>query len=286
MKLLRYGAPGMERPALLDAEGCIRDLGAIVPDIAPAQLSSAALDRLRAIEPSSLPKVGGTPRLGPPVAGIGKVLCIGLNYSDHAAEVGMPAPAEPIVFMKATTAVTGPGGPIVLPRGSAKLDWEVELCAVIGTKAQYVEEAKALSYVAGYCLGNDVSERAYQLEGTGQWTKGKSFDSFAPLGPWLVTTDEVPDPQRLGMWLDVNGERMQTGSTATMIFNVAQIVSYLSRYMTLLPGDVIMTGTPPGVGSGKKPPRYLKAGDSVVLGIEGLGAAKAKVVSWDKRPRE
>lgn len=282
MKLLRYGPPGEERPAILDSEGAIRDLGGIVPDIGPAELSPAGLDRLRAVDPTSLPKIADAARIGPPVSKIGKVICIGLNYSDHAAEVGMKAPAEPIIFLKATTSVAGPNDPIIVPQGSKKLDWEVELCVVIGTRAQYVEEADAMSYVAGYCLGNDLSERAYQLESTGQWTKGKSFDGFAPLGPWLVTPDEVPDPQRLGMWLDVNGERMQTGSSATMIFNVVQIVSYLSRYMTLMPGDVIMTGTPPGVGSGKKPPRYLSAGDTVVLGIEGLGTATATVVPWER----
>jgi 2-keto-4-pentenoate hydratase/2-oxohepta-3-ene-1,7-dioic acid hydratase in catechol pathway len=269
MKLLRYGPPGQEKPGLLDAAGAIRDLSAHLPDLSGAALAN--LDRLRALDPASLPPVPGTPRLGPCVGGTGKFICIGLNYSDHAAETGAKVPPEPIIFMKATSAICGPDDPILIPRGSQKTDWEVELGVVIGKPAKYVTEAEALAHVAGYCVIDDVSERAFQTERSGQWTKGKSCDSFGPTGPWLVTPDEVPDPQALPMWLTVNGEKVQNGSTATMVYGVAHLVSYLSQFFTLHPGDIISTGTPPGVGMGMKPPRYLKVGDVVELGIEGLG---------------
>ncbi|MCU0853790.1 MAG: fumarylacetoacetate hydrolase family protein [Rhodobacteraceae bacterium] len=272
MKFLRYGPPGEERPGVLDANGRIRDLSDMMSD-----LSGANLARLARVNPEGLPPVEGSPRLGVPVAGVGKVMCIGLNYSDHAAESGMAPPPEPILFMKATSALCGPNDPIVLPKGSEKTDWEVELGVVIGRAAKHVREEEALSHVAGYVVFNDVSERAFQLERAGQWTKGKSCDTFGPVGPWLVTPDEVGDPQRLSMELTVNGEVMQKGSTATMIFSVAHIVSYLSRFMTLHPGDIIATGTPPGVGMGRKPPRYLKAGDVVETRIEGLGRQRAVV---------
>lgn len=274
MKLLRWGPQGAERPGMLDAAGVARDLSGLVPDIGGAVLSDAGLAMLRGIEAATLPKVPEGARLGPCVAGTGKVICIGLNYADHAAEAGMKVPPEPIIFMKATSALCGPDDPILIPRGSEKTDWEVELAIIIGTRAKYVSEAEALSHVAGYALTNDVSERAFQTERSGQWTKGKSCDNFGPLGPWLVTRDEVADPQDLPMWLDVNGERMQTGSTRTMVYGAAYLVSYLSQFMTLHPGDVISTGTPPGVGMGKKPPRYLRAGDVVTLGIEGLGTQR------------
>jgi 2-keto-4-pentenoate hydratase/2-oxohepta-3-ene-1,7-dioic acid hydratase in catechol pathway len=271
MKLVRYGEPGSERPGMIDADGAIRDLSAHVGDIAGATLSPAALAGLAKIDPASLPLVPGNPRFGPCVAGVGKFICIGLNYSDHAAETGAKVPPEPIIFMKATSAIVGPDDDIVIPRGSEKTDWEVELGFVIGKTAKYVSEADALDHVAGYCVVNDVSERAFQAERSGQWTKGKSCDTFGPIGPWLVTRDEVADPQNLKMWLTVNGETMQDGSTKTMVYGVAFLVSYLSQFMSLLPGDIVTTGTPPGVGLGMKPPRFLKAGDVVELGIEGLG---------------
>lgn len=279
MKLIRFGAPGRERPGMIDDTGTLRDLSGIVPDIAGTLLSDAGLDGLRALDPASLPMVREGQRIGPCVGGVGKIIGIGLNYSDHAAEAGMPEPAEPILFMKATSSLCGPNDPTPLPPGSDKLDWEVELAVIIGTRARNVTEAEALSHVAGYAVCNDVSERGWQLGGTGQWVKGKSFDNFAPLGPWLVTRDAVPDPQDLSLWCDVNGTRAQTGTTAKMIFGVAHLVSYASRFMTLHPGDVITTGTPPGVGMGMKPPRYLKQGDVVELGIDGLGAQRQEIVA-------
>ena len=278
MKLLRYGLPGQEKPGLLDADGRIRDLSAHVDDIAGAALLPDGLDRLRAIDPATLPLVEGNPRLGPCVGRVGKMVCIGLNFSDHAAETGMAVPPEPIVFMKATSAIVGPNDPIELPRGSVKTDWEVELAFVIGKTAKYVSEDEAMEHVAGYCIVNDVSERAFQIERQGQWTKGKSCDSFGPTGPWLVTRDEVEDPQTLKMWLEVNGHRYQDGSSATMVYGVRYLVSYLSRFMSLQPGDIISTGTPPGVGMGQKPQVFLKAGDVVELGIEGLGSQRQTVI--------
>jgi 5-carboxymethyl-2-hydroxymuconate isomerase len=263
---------------MLDRSGRLRDLSAHVKDITGETISPAGLDKLKGIDPASLPLVEGSPRLGSPVTAMSKFIAIGLNYADHAAESGMPIPAEPIVFLKANTSLCGPNDNVEKPRGSTKLDWEVELAIIIGSRAKYVSEADALKYVAGYAVCNDVSERFFQIERLGQWTKGKSHDTFGPLGPWLVTADEIPDPQKLGMWLDVNGERRQTGSTATMIFGVAKIVSYLSELMTLEPGDIITTGTPPGVGMGMKPPQYLKAGDVVALGIDGLGEQRQQVV--------
>ena len=280
MKLVRYGHPGQEKPGLIDAEGQLRDLSGVVADIGPGQLGNAALDALRQQDASELPVVGGSPRLGSPLTGVRKFIAIGLNYADHAAESGLPIPAEPVVFMKATSCIQGPNDAIMLPRGSVKTDWEVELGVVIGTRARYVTEAEALGHVAGYCTINDISEREYQIERGGTWDKGKGCDTFGPLGPWLVTRDEVPDPQNLSMWLDVNGRRTQTGSTRTMIFSVARIVSYLSEFMTLEPGDVITTGTPPGVGLGMKPPVYLKAGDTMALGIDGLGEQHQVVVPF------
>ena len=279
MKLLRYGPAGSERPGLLDGAGVIRDLSGIVPDIAGPTLLPAGLDALRQIDPGTLPVVPGSPRLGPCVGRVGKFICAGLNYSDHAAESGMPVPAEPIIFMKATSAISGPNDNILLPPGSQKTDWEVELGVVIGREARYVSEADALSHVAGYCVINDLSERAFQLEGTGQWVKGKSADTFGPIGPWLVTADEVPDWQDLSLWLEVNGQRRQDGSTRTMVFGVPFLVSYLSRFMSLQPGDVISTGTPPGVGMGQKPPFYLRAGHEVRLGISGLGEQRQRVTA-------
>ncbi|CAO3362310.1 fumarylacetoacetate hydrolase family protein [Azospirillum melinis] len=278
MKLLRYGPPGQEKPGLLDADGRIRDLSAHVDDIAGATLLPDALDRLRAIDPASLPLVEGNPRLGPCVGQVGKMVCIGLNFSDHAAETGMAVPPEPIIFMKATSAIVGPNDPIELPRGSEKTDWEVELAFVIGKTAKYVSEDEAMDHVAGYCIVNDVSERAFQIERQGQWTKGKSCDSFGPTGPWLVTRDEIEDPQALKMWLEVNGHRYQDGSSATMVYGVRYLVSYLSRFMSLQPGDIVSTGTPPGVGMGQKPQVFLKAGDVVELGVEGLGTQRQSVV--------
>ena len=277
MKLLRYGEPGAERPGLLDAEGVIRDLSAHVADIGGAALDPAALAELAKLDPQTLPAVAGSPRIGPCVANVGKFICIGLNYADHAAEAGLAVPSEPVVFMKASSAIVGPDDDVLIPRGSEKTDWEVELGIVIGRKAKYVSEAEALKYVAGYCVAHDVSERAFQNERQGQWTKGKSCDTFGPIGPWMVTKDEIADPQQLGMWLKVNGETMQNGSTRTMVYQVAHLVSYLSQFMSLLPGDIISTGTPPGVGMGMKPQRYLRAGDVVELGIEGLGTQKQNV---------
>jgi 2,4-diketo-3-deoxy-L-fuconate hydrolase len=277
LKLLRFGEPGKERPGVLDSRGVIRDLTGVVKDIAGPTLLSTSLAKLKKLDVSTLPAVSGSPRLGPCVAGVGKFVCIGLNYSDHAAESNMPVPAEPIVFMKATSSICGPNDDVELPRGSQKSDWEVELGVVIGTPAKYVTEADALSHVAGYCVVNDLSERAYQLEGTGQWVKGKSADTFGPIGPWLVTTDEVPDCQNLGMWLEVDGHRYQNGSTKTMVFGVAFLVSYLSRFMSLQPGDIISTGTPPGVGHGQKPQVYLRAGNTIRLGVEGLGEQRQMV---------
>ncbi|MBX8800241.1 fumarylacetoacetate hydrolase family protein [Ochrobactrum sp. MR28] len=274
MKFLRYGETGQEKPGLLDADGNIRDLSAHVSDLSGAVLNPEALVKLGSLDVNALPKVEGNPRLGPCVAGTGKFICIGLNYADHAAESGMAVPPEPVIFMKATSAIVGPNDDLLIPRGSEKTDWEVELGIVIGKTAKYVSEEDALDYVAGYCTLHDVSERAFQIERAGQWTKGKSCDTFGPTGPWLVTKDEVADPQNLKMWLTVNGETMQDGSTKTMVYGVRHLVSYLSQFMSLQPGDIISTGTPPGVGMGMKPPRYLKAGDVVELGIEGLGSQK------------
>ena len=272
MKLVRYGARGAEKPGMIDAEGQLRDLSAHVPDIAGAVLTD--LDALRRLDPASLPLVTGSPRLGACVGGTGKFICIGLNYSDHAAESGMTVPPEPVIFAKYTSAICGPNDPILIPRGAEKTDWEVELGFVIGKPGKYIAESEALHHVAGYCVINDVSERAYQIERAGQWSKGKSSDNFGPTGPWLVTPDEVADPNALNMWLKVNGETMQNGSTATMVYQVPFLIAYLSQFFTLHPGDIISTGTPPGVGLGMKPPRYLKAGDVVELGIEGLGTQR------------
>ena len=280
MKLLRYGPAGSEKPGALDANGTIRDLSGIIDDVNGDTLSPANLDELKALNLGTLPEIGGDLRLGPPVADVSKVVCIGLNYSDHAAETGSPIPSEPIIFMKAPTAISGPNDDIMLPRGSEKTDWEVELGIVIGKRASYVEESEALEYVAGYCVVNDVSERAFQIEGTGQWVKGKSADSFCPFGPWMVTKDEIDDPNELGIWLTVDGERCQNGSTNTMIFNVPHLISYISRHMTLLPGDLIPTGTPPGVGMGMNPQQFLRPGNVVRLGIDGLGEQEQKVVAF------
>ncbi|WP_147182438.1 fumarylacetoacetate hydrolase family protein, partial [Ciceribacter naphthalenivorans] len=274
MKLMRVGQPGQEKPAILDQNGKIRDLSAYVADIGGAVLSPEGLSKIAALDPASLPELPADGRIGPCVAGTGKFICIGLNYSDHAAESGMAVPPEPVIFMKATSAIVGPNDDVLIPRGSEKTDWEVELGVVIGKTAKYVSEAEALDYVAGYCVSHDVSERAFQTERAGQWTKGKSCDTFGPIGPWLVTKDEIADPQALSMWLTVNGEKMQNGTSATMVYGIAFLVSYLSQFMSLHPGDVISTGTPPGVGMGMKPPRYLKPGDTVELGIEGLGTQK------------
>jgi 2,4-diketo-3-deoxy-L-fuconate hydrolase len=279
MKLVRFGEVGRERPGVLDGDGHVRDLSAHIGDISGEVLSDEGLSRIAAIDPQNLPRAADGARLGSPVATPSKFVAIGLNYSDHAAEVGLAIPSEPIIFLKAVTSLCGPNDPVEKPRGSTKLDWEVELGLVIGKRAKYVEEADALSHVAGYCLANDVSERNFQTERQGQWTKGKSHDTFGPLGPWLVTKDEIADPHTLSMWLDVNGERQQSGSTTTMIFKVPKIVSYVSQFMTLLPGDVIVTGTPPGVGSGKKPPRFLNVGDVVTLGVEGLGTQRQQIVA-------
>jgi 2-keto-4-pentenoate hydratase/2-oxohepta-3-ene-1,7-dioic acid hydratase in catechol pathway len=279
MKLLRYGQPGKEKPGLLDKSGEIRDLSEVLPDIAGEALSAESLKRIAAIDSSMLPVVSGTHRIGPCVGRVGKFICIGLNYSDHAAESGMKVPTEPVVFMKATSAVCGPNDNVIIPRNSVKSDWEVELGVVIGTEARYVDESKARDYVAGYCVVNDLSERTFQLEGTGQWVKGKSADTFGPIGPWLVTKDEVPDPQNLTMWLKVNGHPFQNGTTKTMVFGVAHIVSYLTRFMSLQPGDVISTGTPPGVGMGQKPPKYLQPGDKIQLSVQGLGEQNQTVVA-------
>ena len=280
MKLLRYGPLGHEKPGILDADGQIRDLSAHVEDFRGAGLSSQSLARIAALDLSGLPLVPGTPRYGSCVAQPGNFIAVGLNYADHAAESNLPVPREPVLFNKAPSCVVGPNDDVVIPRGSQKTDWGVELAIVIGTRASYVEEKDALAYVAGFCVCNDVSERAYQTEGTGQWMKGKGCATFGPLGPWLVTPDEVGDVQDLSMWLDVDGERQQTGSTKTMVFTAAHIVHYISQFMILEPGDVITTGTPPGVGMGKKPPRYLKAGEVITLGIDKLGTQKQTTVAW------
>jgi 2-keto-4-pentenoate hydratase/2-oxohepta-3-ene-1,7-dioic acid hydratase in catechol pathway len=279
MKLLRYGPAGAERPAMLHSDGTIRDLTDVVEDIGGATLSDAGLAKLRAVDAGRLPIMAEGGRYGACVAGTGKFICIGLNYADHAAESGMAVPPEPVIFMKATSAICGPNDPVIIPRTSEKTDWEVELGVVIGSKAKYVSEADAMAYVAGYCVVNDVSERAFQTERAGQWTKGKSCDNFGQIGPYLVTRDEVADPQDLKMWLTVNGKTMQNGSTKTMVYGVAHVVSYLSQFMTLHPGDVISTGTPPGVGMGMKPPTYLRAGDVIELGIEGLGQQRQDVIA-------
>ena len=278
MKLLRYGSPGREKPGLLDGSNTIRDLSGVVPDIAGDVLLPASLDRLKGLDPATLPRVDGSPRLGPCVAGVGKFICVGLNYSDHAAESGMQVPPEPIIFMKATSSIVGPNDDIEIPRGSEKTDWEVELGVVIGATAKYVSEQDAMAHVAGFCVVHDVSERRFQLEGTGQWVKGKSADTFGPIGPWLVTPDEVADCHDLDMWLEVDGKRYQTGNTKTMVFGVRYLVSYLSRFMSLRPGDIISTGTPPGVGHGMKPPVYLRAGNEVSLSVAGLGEQRQRVV--------
>ncbi|WP_321799431.1 ureidoglycolate lyase [Caballeronia sp. J97] len=280
MKLLRYGPKGQEKPGLLDAEGRIRDLSKVVDDIAGATLTEAGLAKLRATDPASLPVVDGNPRIGPCVGRVGKFVCIGLNYADHAAESNLPVPTEPVIFGKWTSAICGPNDDVEIPRNSVKTDWEVELGVVIGKEAKYVDEASALDYVAGYCVINDVSEREWQLEHGTQWDKGKGFDTFGPIGPWLVTKDEVADPQKLDLWLEVDGKRYQNGNTKTMVFTVAQLVAYLSKVMSLQPGDVISTGTPPGVGMGVKPNAvFLKAGQTMKLGIQGLGEQTQKTVS-------
>ena len=279
MKLVRYGTIGQEKPGLIDKSGQLRDLSGQIKDLNGETYSPASLAKLAALDPAKLPAVSGTPRLGAPVTGISKFVAIGLNYVDHAKETGNPIPPEPIFFLKANTSLSGPNDPVEKPRESRKLDWEVEIAAIIGTRAKYVSEADALNHVAGYCVCNDVSERYFQSERGGQWTKGKSHDTFGPVGPWLVTRDEIPDVQKLAMWLDVNGKRCQTGSTATMIFGVKKIVSYLSEILTLMPGDVIATGTPPGVGMGMKPPKFLNVGDVVTLGIEGLGQQRQEIIA-------
>ncbi|MGA2292364.1 fumarylacetoacetate hydrolase family protein [Bradyrhizobium sp.] len=279
MKLVRYGALGHEKPGLIDKSGQLRDLSGHVKDLHGEAYSPSSLTRLAALDPATLPAVDGRPRLGAPVTGISKFVAIGLNYSDHAKETGNQIPTEPIFFLKANTALSGPNDAVEKPRGSTKLDWEVEIAVIIGSRAKYVSEADALNHVAGYCVCNDVSERNFQIERLGQWTKGKSHDTFGPLGPWLVTKDEIPDVQKLSLWLDVNGERRQTGSTSTMIFPIAKCISYVSGFMTLLPGDIITTGTPPGVGSGMKPPKFLNVGDVVTLGIEGLGEQRQEIVA-------
>ena len=280
MKLVRFGEPGKEKPGVIDSSGRIRDLSAHLPDVAGAALSRQALDRLASVDPASLPLAPEGARLGPCVGAVGKMICVGLNYSDHAAESGMAVPSEPVLFMKATSAIVGPNDDVEIPPGAGKVDWEVELGVVIGEPARYVSRERALSHVAGYCIVNDVSERAYQLERGGQWDKGKGCDTFGPLGPWLVTRDEIPDPQSLDMWLEVDGKRYQNGNTRTMIFDVATLVSYISQFMSLQPGDVISTGTPPGVGMGQKPePVYLRAGQSMRLGIAGLGEQQQRTVN-------
>ncbi len=278
MKLLRYGAPGAEKPGLLDGDGHIRDLSAVIADVAGEAITPEGLQRLRALDVSALPRVDGAPRLGPCVGQVGKFVCIGLNYSDHAAETGAQVPAEPVIFNKWTSAICGPDDDVRIPRGSHKTDWEVELGVVIGRGGRYIDEADALDHVAGYCVINDVSEREFQLEGTGTWDKGKGCDTFGPIGPWLVTADEIPDPHALGLWLEVDGHRYQDGNTRTMVFRVPYLISYLSRFMSLQPGDVISTGTPPGVGLGQKPPVYLRPGQVMRLGIDGLGEQRQKVV--------
>ena len=282
MKLVRYGNPGKEKPGLIDDHGQLRDLSAVIPDIGADQLGDVTLAKLRRLKTDKLPLVRGKPRLGSPVARVGKFIAIGLNYADHAAESGMPIPKEPVVFTKANSCIQGPNDPVMLPKGSVKTDWEVELGVVIGTRARYVSQKDALDHVAGYCVVNDVSEREWQLEHGLTWDKGKGFDTFGPIGPWLVTRDEVANPQRLAMWLDVNGKRVQSGNTRTMIFNVAKLVSYVSQLNTLEPGDVITTGTPPGVGMGMKPPQFLKKGDVMTLDIDGLGEQRQDVVSFKR----
>ncbi|MEN3363175.1 MAG: hypothetical protein V7606_449 [Burkholderiales bacterium] len=282
MKLMRYGPKGKENPAVVDANGKVRDLSGVIPDITAATLSKSALDKLASVKIDSLPVVDNPGRIATPYSGLGKFICVGLNYADHAAESGLAVPAEPVLFLKANSAVMGCNDPVVLPKDSVKGDWEVELGVVIGTTARYVAEEEALQYVAGYCVCNDLSEREYQIERGGQWDKGKGCDTFGPIGPWLVTADEVRDPQNLDMWLEVNGRRFQNGSTKTMVFGVAHLVSYISRFMTLYPGDIISTGTPPGVGMGQKPsPIYLKAGDTMRLGIAGLGEQQQTVHAWN-----
>jgi len=282
MKLVRFGSKGGEKPGVIDRDGRIHDLSAHIPDVAGRVLEPATLDKLRNVSIDALPVVPSRTRLGPCVAGVGKIICIGLNYSDHAAESGMAVPPEPVIFFKATTAIVGPNDDVMLPRGSEKSDWEVELGVVIGSRARYVTEQEAMAHVAGFCVVNDLSERAFQLERSGQWVKGKSCDTFAPLGPWLVTCDDVPDPHALKMTLDVNGKRYQDGSTATMVYKVPFLVSYLSEFMTLEPGDVISTGTPPGVGLGQKPPVFLRAGDVMELEIERLGRQRQCVVPFER----
>jgi len=279
MKLLRYGTPGYERPGILASDGSIRSLEKMIEDVADVAITPAGLDEIRELDPMTLPEVPAGTRLGPCVGGVGKFLCIGLNYADHAAEAGMEVPPEPVVFMKATSAICGPDDDVVIPRGSEKTDWEVELGVVIGKPARYVSEAEAMEHIAGYCVVNDLSERAFQLERAGQWVKGKSADTFGPLGPWLVTRDEVADPQDLKLWLEVDGRRLQDGSTKTMVYGVAHLVHYLSQFMTLQTGDVISTGTPPGVGMGQDPQWYLKPGMEMRLGIDGLGEQRQKVVA-------
>jgi 2-keto-4-pentenoate hydratase/2-oxohepta-3-ene-1,7-dioic acid hydratase in catechol pathway len=279
MKLFRHGERGAERPGIMGPDGSQRDLTGVVPDIGGAVISDAGLAAIRAVDPLTLPVVPDGTRLGACIAGTGKFICIGLNYADHAAESGLAVPPEPVIFMKATSAMCGPNDPIIIPRGSVKTDWEVELGVIIGTRAKYVSEADAMNHVAGYAVTNDVSERAFQTERAGQWTKGKSCDNFGQIGPWLVTRDEVADPQNLAMWLTLNGQLMQNGSTKTMVYGVRHLVHYLSQFMTLHPGDVISTGTPPGVGLGMKPPRYLKPGEVVELGIEGLGRQRQDVIA-------
>src|SRR5579863_4850300 len=280
MKLLRFGPAGKEKPGLLDRDGVIRDLSGVIADITGETLAPASLDKLRKLNPASLPAVAGTPRIGACVGQVPKIVCVGLNYVDHAKEAGMQIPSEPVLFMKATSALTGPNDDVILPKGALKGDWEVELGIVIGTKTQYVSEGEALRHVAGYCVVNDVSERNYQLERGGNWSKGKSADTFCPLGPWLVTADEVRDPQALDLFCEVSGQKMQNGSTKNMIFSCAHIVSYISQFLTLLPGDVIPTGTPAGVGVGMKPQRFLKAGDVMRLGVQGLGEQRQRVVAY------
>ncbi|AMO95514.1 fumarylacetoacetate (FAA) hydrolase family protein [Collimonas fungivorans] len=282
MKLLRVGPKGQEKPAMLDGGGKLRDLSGVVSDITAQQLTPAGLAKLRAVDPASLPEIAAPGRIGTPFTGLGKFMCVGLNYSDHAAESGLPVPPEPVLFNKWTSCFGGPNDAIVMPKNSVKTDWEVELGVVIGSKARYVALDQALSHVAGYCVINDVSEREYQIERSGTWDKGKGCDTFGPVGPWLVTADEVADPQNLSMWLEVNGKRFQNGSTRTMIFNVAFLIHYISQFATLYPGDIISTGTPPGVGMGQKPPLYLKHGDVVRLGIDGLGEQQQTVHAWDE----
>lgn len=280
MKLVRYGKPGKEKPGLIDAQGKLRDLSAVIPDLGPAQLGDLALAKLARLNPEKLPLVRGKPRMGCPVSGVSKFIAIGLNYADHAAEAGMLIPAEPVVFTKAISCIQGPDDPVMLPKGSKKTDWEVELGVVIGKRARYVPQKDALTHVAGYCTINDISEREYQLERGGTWDKGKGCDTFGPIGPWLVTRDEVPNPQKLDLWLELNGQRIQNGNTKTMVFSVAKIISYLSQFMTLMPGDVITTGTPPGVGMGMKPQVFLKPGDTLVAGVAGLGEQRQTVVPF------